>query len=155
MLLCRAGTFERLAIPLAQVARLEKIPSSEVEWAAGRAAVQYRDRILPLLNLAEMLGGTALTAATLPVVVYQDQAFNFGLVVDEISDIVEETVGDAYPSSRPGVLGSAIVGGRVTDFLDIEAVGRWASLASQDSLEPLRRALARESSPSVASEVSP
>ncbi len=56
LLLCSAGSFPRLAIPLSQVARLEKIPVSTVEHAAGCAAVQYRSRILPLLNVAEMLG---------------------------------------------------------------------------------------------------
>jgi two-component system chemotaxis sensor kinase CheA len=45
LLLCRAGSFERLAIPLSQVSRLEKIPWSSVERAAGRLAVQYCERI--------------------------------------------------------------------------------------------------------------
>ena len=57
LLLCRAGSFRASAIPLSQVARLEKIPAASVEPAAGRAAVQYRQRILPLLDAGEMLGG--------------------------------------------------------------------------------------------------
>ena len=154
LLLCRAGGSGRLALPLAQVSRLEKIQASAVEWAAGRAAVQYRNRILPLLNMVEMLGEITEPSDVLSVIVYRDRVAEFGLVVDEILDIVEESIGDAYPSSRTGVLGSAIVGGRVTDFLDVEAVARWAALSSPESLERLRQTLAADQEQLCLAEVS-
>ena len=106
LLLCRAGSFQRLGIPLAQVARLEKIPAASVEPAAGRAAVQYRQRILPLLDAGEMLGGVAASdPENLHVVVCRCAGAEFGLVVDEITDIVEEAIGDLYPAGPRGPLG--------------------------------------------------
>ena len=144
LLLCRAGSFERLAIPLSQVSRLEQIPAASVERAAGRVAVQYRQRILPLLGVAELLGVSATEAETLHVAVCRSGDAEFGLVVDEISDIIDETIGNPYPSEHPGLLGSAVIGGRVTDFLDIEAFPRWASVSSPDGLARLREALSED-----------
>ena len=144
LLLCRAGTFPRLAVPLAQVARLEKIPRSSVERAAGRAAVQYGQHILPLVDVAEMLGSAAGEPETYQVVVYRSGQSEVGLVVDEISDIVDEVVANPHASARPGVSGSAIVGGQVTDFLDADAVVSWAVPPSEDGLAKLRGALSNQ-----------
>jgi len=42
LLLFRAGSFERLAVPLSLVARLEEFPQSAIERAGGCQVVQYR-----------------------------------------------------------------------------------------------------------------
>ena len=55
LLLFRAGSFERLAVPLSLVARLEEFPQSSIEHAGGCQVVQYRNRILPLIPLRDVL----------------------------------------------------------------------------------------------------
>ena len=55
LLLFKAGSFERLAVPLSLVARLEEIPRSTIEHAGGGLVVQYRDRILSLVSLQGVL----------------------------------------------------------------------------------------------------
>ena len=55
LLLFRAGSFARLAVPLSLVARLEEFPQSSIEHAGGGQVVQYRDRILPLVSLRTVL----------------------------------------------------------------------------------------------------
>ena len=60
LLLFRAGSFERLAVPLSLVARLEEFPRSSIEFAGGCQVVQYRNRILPLVPLREVLESAAL-----------------------------------------------------------------------------------------------
>ncbi len=55
LLLFRAGSFERLAVPLSLVARLEEFPRSSIEFAGGCQVVQYRNRILPLVRIREVL----------------------------------------------------------------------------------------------------
>jgi two-component system, chemotaxis family, sensor kinase CheA len=143
LLLFRAGGHERLAMPLFQVARLERIPGDKVEHAAGQAVVQYRGRILPLISLAEMFGGVGMERGELlQVVVYDNRGSELGLVVDEFQDIVQEEVTNRQACDHPALLGSALVGGRVTDFLDLEAVVRRASIAPSESLERLEAALA-------------
>ena len=145
LLLLRAGGFKRLAMPLAKVARLENIPAAQVEFAAGRSVVQYRNRVLPLVSVAQMLeGAPSPETEVLQAVVYRDGVTDIGLVVDEIVDIVEETVSSPVATDRPGLLGSAVVGGLVTDFLDLEAVAQWAVPAGIESLARLEAALFTE-----------
>ena len=54
------------------------------------------------------------------------QGRRVGLVVDRILDIVEETLASRSPANRPGVLFTAVVQGRVTEFLDVEGIIRSA-----------------------------
>jgi two-component system chemotaxis sensor kinase CheA len=126
LLLFRAGSFERLAVPLSLVARLEEFPRSSIENAGGRQVVQYRNRILPLVPLREVLesggGDQDQPADPVQVVVFNDGERSVGLVVDQILDVAEEAVTVRQQSARKGLLGSAVVGKRVTDFLDLNYV---------------------------------
>ncbi len=120
LLLFRAGSFERLAVPLSLVARLEEFPREAIETAGGRWVVQYRDRILPLVPLAEALEGSPAELPELAsVIVFRDGERSLGLVVDQILDIAEEAITVRRKTDRRGLLGSAVVGKRVTDFLDL------------------------------------
>ena len=56
------------------------------------------------------------------VVVYAGAGRRVGLVVDRILDIVEETLISRSAAQRSGVLFTAVIQGRVTEFLDIESI---------------------------------
>jgi two-component system, chemotaxis family, sensor kinase CheA len=137
LLLFRTGGFERLAVPLNLVARLEEIPRHQLERAAGRTVVQYRGHILPLVPLSQHLGHGAGKAALnspcsgdqgtvdeepLQAIVFSHADRLIGLVVDQILDIVDEPVATPMAAQTPGLLGSAVVGRKMTDFLDLQAV---------------------------------
>jgi two-component system chemotaxis sensor kinase CheA len=130
LLLFRAGSFERLAVPLSLVARLEEFPRKSIEHAGGRQVVQYRNRILPLVSIREVLDDGVRdhghTADLVQVVVFNDGDRSMGLVVDQILDVAEEAVTVRQKSGRKGLLGSAVVGKQVTDFLDLNSVIREA-----------------------------
>jgi two-component system chemotaxis sensor kinase CheA len=134
-LLFRAGPFERLAVPLSLVARLEEFPLSRVERAGNHLVVQYRGRILPLAPLASILEpgsiDTASTQDPVQVIVFNDGDRRIGLLVDQLVDIVDDTVtirqATGRKGGRRGLLGSAVIGKRVTDILDLDAVIRDAS----------------------------
>jgi len=124
LLLFRLGDGRRMAIPLSQVARLEEFPRASVEWAGGHPTVQYRDRLLPLIHLAERLGDAPAGGAPdlLRVVVYSHEGRDVGLVVENIVDIVEETL-TVHRRRHPGVVqGTAVIQGKVTDLLDVRAL---------------------------------
>jgi two-component system chemotaxis sensor kinase CheA len=132
----------RMAMPLSQVARLEEFPRSSLERVGPQQVVQYRDEILPLISVSRALRnrhaagrrerdyrGTArrrravdAASPSVPVVVYAGKNRRVGLVVDEILDIAEETLTARGPAHRPGVLFTAVVQGRVTEFLDVESI---------------------------------
>jgi two-component system, chemotaxis family, sensor kinase CheA len=128
LLLFRAGSFARLAVPLSLVARLEEFPLSAIEHASGGRVVQYRNRILPLVSLRAVLEPQApdqdQPADPVQVVVFNDGDSSVGMVVDEILDVTEEAVTVRQESDRNGLLGSAVVGKQVTDFLDLNQVIR-------------------------------
>jgi two-component system chemotaxis sensor kinase CheA len=126
LLLFRAGSFERLAVPLSLVARLEEFPRNSIEHASGCQVVQYRNRILPLVPLRAVLEPGAPDQDQMPdpvqVIVFNDGERSLGVVVDQILDVAEEAVTVRQKSGRKGLLGSAVVGKRVTDFLDLNQV---------------------------------
>jgi two-component system chemotaxis sensor kinase CheA len=129
-LLFRAGKFERLAVPLSLVARLEEFPSSRIEQAGGKLVVQYREQILQLTRLSSMLQDGEAPAENLSdpaqVIVFSEGDHMAGLVVDQILDIHDESIRIGKKGERPGLSGSAVIGGKVTDFLDLPAVLRAA-----------------------------
>jgi len=130
LLLFRAGSFERLAVPLSLVARLEEFPRRSIEHAGGSEVVQYRNRLLPLVPLAEVLeagSNGAKAPDPVQVIVFNDGERSAGVVVDQILDVVEDTVTVRQKTPRKGLLGSAVVGKRVADLLDLNEVLRCAA----------------------------
>jgi two-component system chemotaxis sensor kinase CheA len=124
LVVLRVGESTRVALPLSSVARLEEFERSRVEHGSGQDVVQYRGEILPLVDVARSLGVPAARTSPelMQVVVHTESGRSVGLVVEEILDIVEEHVSVAAVAARPGLLGSAVVQGRVTDLLDAKAV---------------------------------
>lgn len=134
LLVFEAGNMRRMAIPLDQVARLEEIPRTRIELAGGREVVQYRDRILPLIDLARQLGGgspapAGSSDAAVHVVVYSLLGRSVGLMVGRIHDIVEQAITVRSDEARAGTLGSAVIQDKVTDLLDVRGVIRRAEPA--------------------------
>jgi two-component system, chemotaxis family, sensor kinase CheA len=148
----------RMAIPLSQVARLEEFPRSALERVGPQEVVQYRDEILPLIDVARALRSgrravpgrsrtrrrlegtsTAEASKSVQVVVYSGHGRRVGLVVERIIDIVEETLVSRSETRRRGVLFSAVIQGRVTEFLDIESI---LAGSDPDVIEPRQTILA-------------
>ncbi|MGA8937675.1 MAG: hybrid sensor histidine kinase/response regulator [Acidobacteriaceae bacterium] len=126
LLLFRSGVFKRLVLPLSLVARLEEIPISRTEIAGGRRAMHYRDSIMPLVSLSKLMDAAVDDGFSdnqmLQVIVFQEHGRYVGIVVDEILDIVRETITIKSPGTTFGLLGSGVVGGKVTDFVDLEVL---------------------------------
>jgi two-component system chemotaxis sensor kinase CheA len=136
----------RMAIPLSLVARLEEFPRSSLEKVGPFDVVQYRDEILPLIHVSDVLRPRQFRAKTgrlraqqraaaargvetsdpVQVVVYASDGKHVGLVVDRILDIAEEAVVSRSPARRPGILFTAVIQDRVTEFLDVEGIIRSA-----------------------------
>ena len=131
-LLLRAPNDGRMAIPLSLVSRLEEFPRSAVERTGTRDVVQYRGKILPLLDLSRLLADprsaqdaqAATDRETLQVVVFSHQGSDIGLRVEQILDVVQEKVTLQQTESRPGVLGTAVIQGRVTELLNLQSALR-------------------------------
>jgi two-component system chemotaxis sensor kinase CheA len=123
----------RLAVPLNLLARLENIPGSQVERSGNRWVAQYRGQILPLIRISHALEErrrvpppndvlSLPTTGMLQVLVLENEHQSFGLVVNQILDIVESTLEPKSPSTRAGVLHCCVIAERVTELLDVPAV---------------------------------
>jgi two-component system, chemotaxis family, sensor kinase CheA len=134
-----------MAIPLSLVARLEEIPQSSLENLGSRQVVQYRGEILPLVDVSRELdllrrGSRAAddkprlpASDTIPVVVCGDADQWVGLIVGKILDIAQGQISARSRATRPGVLFTAIVQDRVTEFVDVAALLREASTGHSNS----------------------
>lgn len=125
LLLFRVGSYERMAVPLALVDRLEEVRLSEVEHSGGRPVLHYRGEILPLLSVDSMKTETRAiheVDPTLQIIVFTNGQQRAGLVVDRILDIVNEAITCRRLTSAPPLLGSAVVGGKITDLLDLSSL---------------------------------
>ena len=122
----------RVAIPLADVVRLEHIPREQIENTAGRMMVQYRGGILPVHDLADLLDECAARPRTeppsghgcAPIVVYAADGRLVGLLVERIVDVVAENVELTGPATRKGIHGTAVLNGRVTELIDTDYLNK-------------------------------
>jgi two-component system chemotaxis sensor kinase CheA len=114
------GGGRQVAMPLASVARLEHVQAEQVEYVGGREVVQYRGTILPLARLDRLLGayGSEETSELL-LVVYSRAGRSVGLVVREIVDIVDDDSARHSDIEDAGLVGSTVLGERVTELLDV------------------------------------
>lgn len=113
------------SVPLCLVQRLEEFPLSAVEKSGNQKVIKYRGSLLPLIGTSELLGykikGKESTVGekSISVIVVQKSGKYYGLVVDEILDVV--TIDSAIDDSirdRDGLLGNIIHDNRVIVVID-------------------------------------
>ena len=126
LLVFRAGSSQPKAVPLGLVTRLEEIATDKIELSNGRYMVQYREQLMPLV---QMTGVTVQTSGSQPILVFADDGRSMGLVVDEIIDIVEERLHIEVAGQADGILGSAVIKGQATEVID---VGHFLPMAFAD-----------------------
>jgi two-component system, chemotaxis family, sensor kinase CheA len=116
ILVFRAGGEEQKCVPLSLVTRLEEIEASRFERVEGRSLVQYRGVLMQILTLSPYQ--TLKAEGRQPVLVFTDKDRSVGLAVDEIVDIVEDTLTVTIRGTVPGVIGTAVVKGKATEVMD-------------------------------------
>jgi two-component system chemotaxis sensor kinase CheA len=126
MLLFRAGSDQKLAVPLGLVARLEDIPREKIEISGGAPVTQYRGKLMPLVAFSGTLDSEKPRQS---VLVFNDGDRSMGLMVDEIVDVVEDHLHIELSAGRPGLLGTAVIADHATDVID---TGYWLMQAWQD-----------------------
>jgi two-component system chemotaxis sensor kinase CheA len=121
-LLVEAGS-STFAIPLASVSEVVKVAARDLKTVAGREVLHLRDRVLPLLRLAEELGILPdSTREAFYVVVAGLGDRQVGLIVDLLrsrEEVVVKPLGDSLVHVN-GIVGATITGeGRVVLILDV------------------------------------
>lgn len=139
---------ERYAIPQANLVELVRIEGDDlrrqVEDLAGAPVLRLRGKLLPLVSLAETLGGAAPENEALTVVVLQSDDVRFGLCVSEVHDtqeIVVKPIGRQLKSLTT-YAGATIMGdGRVALILDVAGIAGTAGVGAAQAESVDSRAL--------------
>ncbi|WP_041658480.1 chemotaxis protein CheA [Asticcacaulis excentricus] len=118
MLLFRAGGGAPKAVELEHITRLEHIEAEKIERMDGRAALQYRGKLMPILNVADAYGFKEQDIQ--PLLVFTGEGYAMALAVDEIVDVVEDFLNIELSPDRPGVRGTAVITGRACEILDVD-----------------------------------
>ncbi len=105
-------------MPLDVVARIEEVEAQSIEHVGGRAVVQYRDHLMPLIAIDT--GHVWKDAGKQPILVFEKDGHSLGILVDEVVDIARDRAAIELKPGRAGLLGSAIIAGKATDLIDIE-----------------------------------
>lgn len=119
MLIVSVGEGRQVAMPLGAVTRLERLPASVIEHVSGSSVMQYRGKITPVADLAQLLGDGGTTREEFAVIVCTRGERTVALVANEVVDIVDCDRVDFSDVSGFGLLGSIVVKDRVTELLDL------------------------------------
>jgi two-component system chemotaxis sensor kinase CheA len=130
---------QRFAIPQVSVGELIRIPAAQLAERTDRVGdaqiLNVRDRLVPLLHLADALGvPRAVTSRrAFNVVLVDTGAFEYGLVVEELHDTVEIVVKPLgrHLKGLHDYAGATILGdGRVSVILDVAGLAARANLTA-------------------------
>lgn len=127
ILLVLGGDNTRMGIVLDQDTRLETIPRSQIEKVGQQYLMQYRDRIVSLINLQTIFTGTIQDLEQLEemvsvVVLTLAGDRTVGLIVHQILDIAEESLTVTGAASQAGTQCYATVQGQITQILDLSEI---------------------------------
>ena len=137
VILFESGRGERFAIAQDQVLRLERVRASAIERLGDREYLGYRGESLPLVRLDRIMAVAPLDPDTehlhlvIPSLDGGPGRTAAGILISTIIDALDVEVELRPVEIRgPGLLGSALVQGRMTLFLDPAEVVRTATEGS-------------------------
>ena len=129
---------ERFAIPQVNVSELIRIPAGQIAQRTDRVGdsqvLMLRDRLVPLVYLADVLGmPRPVAASAMNVVVADAGTLQYGLVVEQLHDTVEIVVKPLgrHIKGLPYYAGATILGdGRVAVILDVAGLAARAGMSA-------------------------
>jgi two-component system chemotaxis sensor kinase CheA len=107
------------AVPLSLILRIERINTKDIEFANGNMVVQYRGTLMPLATFDESVEVDIDAAKEKPVLVFADERYSMGLIVDDIIDIREEMINIEISGEDDKTIGSCIINGKATDVINV------------------------------------
>jgi two-component system chemotaxis sensor kinase CheA len=143
LVLLRAGSDRRMAVPLERVCRLETVATSTLERSGQATVMQYRGGLMPIHDLAAALSDDAALDSVQPeeisIVVIEVEGRRVGFSVQQILDVVEADLSPSEDVARqPGLSGAVVIDERVTDLVDVDQVARQLGYGSSagDGTQP-------------------
>ena len=148
------GTEETLALPLAHIARIEKINTGDIKRVGGDEYLEYRGTSLPLIRLHNFLPiqMPMEESETLNVLIPKLSSTPVGVVTEKVIDAIEiEANFDRDTISGNGIFGSTILDNGIVILVDIHGLvssahpeGTWSQQLRFGPAGPLRVLLAED-----------
>ncbi len=121
-LVCTTRGGRRIAVPLGEVARLERHPRADLERLGPRTVVRRGEGYTPVIDADVVLGAPAGPAAeTARIVVLGRGGDDVAVEVDGIVDVLPAETGVACGA---GVTGTLALGGRAAELVDRASAAR-------------------------------
>jgi two-component system chemotaxis sensor kinase CheA len=119
-LLVEAGA-ERAAVRLGDVLRIERIPRSDLERIGDVPVLRFEGALLPLADLAGVLGQPLESGAQLTVVVCRDRERHVGLSVSNVLDVASGA-SLAQAGTGADAVGVTLLKERATSIIDLSRI---------------------------------
>ena len=115
LILFRAGPGAAKVIPRSVVSRILRVPASQIHQADGHRLYRYQGKLIPVLPVAESCENAG-HCLVLVITLYER---TFGLWVDSVMDIVENTAEIQLRSNSNALLGTIDLRGEAVEFVDV------------------------------------
>jgi two-component system chemotaxis sensor kinase CheA len=122
LLFKNASGGENYALNLALISRIEKIPVRDIEKVGGKEYLKIEDSSLRLLRMQDFMpvAGPLEDEEEVYVIIPKLVKHPMGIIAYECEDVITtRAVIDRENVKGPGMLGSAVIEGEMTVFLDI------------------------------------
>lgn len=116
LVLFRAGDGALKALPLSVVARIEDVDPASLSTVNGRLVMLRQGRLVPIVEVSNWHSSGPSRA----MLVIGQGAQAAGLLVEQVVDIIEDTLDMQMESSQQDCIGAAQVRGQAVELLDVE-----------------------------------
>jgi len=118
---CMVGS-TLIGVPLVLISRIERLPATVIEHTMGEHVALYRDGVMRLCYLSDMVGssGRPEPEVDLTVLVYEQDGEVYGLVVDEVVDSLEIDPANGLSVGDQTLRVAATIGRRESDRIKID-----------------------------------
>jgi two-component system, chemotaxis family, sensor kinase CheA len=116
LIIFRAGSGLRKAIPLSLIGRIEMVATTAIEQSGDDLVTRHGGHLMPVLRFGAPQDAGA---SEVPILVVSIGGENMGLLVDEIIDVVEESLEIEIAGGTPGVIGTANLRDQIVEIIDV------------------------------------
>jgi two-component system, chemotaxis family, sensor kinase CheA len=124
LLIVNNGTSERLAIPISNIVRIERVPAEKIKKVGTQVTYDYMGKSIALFRVEDVANiSKAELDGQCSIVIFEALGRQLGLLVKEIVDSVEVIVEfDEATHRQAGIFGSAFINDHLTLLIDLFGV---------------------------------
>jgi two-component system chemotaxis sensor kinase CheA len=116
VVLLRAGSGPRKALPLSLIMRIEEVAGAQLACSGDVHVLPYEGRLLPIFRAANDM---TIEARAYPILILAGAGQAVGVLVDEIIDVIEEALEPQLAGADDKIVGLVNLRGQTVELLDM------------------------------------